>query len=165
MQVTIRRATSEDAASISAIWEVVCAERVYTAVNRPFTPQQERDYIASLSDREGVFLAEVENRVVGFQSLDLWAKYTDSFDHVGVMGTIILPAWRRQGIGHRLAEHVLDFARASGYEKIVVYVRAGNVGARAFYRSLGFVPKGVLARQVKIDGQYEDEVFLELFLA
>jgi ribosomal protein S18 acetylase RimI-like enzyme len=165
MQVIIRRATSEDAASISAIWEVVCAERVYTAVNRPFTPQQERDYIASLSGREGVFLAGVENRAVGFQSLDLWAKYTDSFDHVGVMGTIILPAWRRQGIGHRLAEHVLDFARASGYEKIVVYVRAGNVGAQAFYRSLGFVPKGVLARQVKIDGQYEDEVFLELFLA
>jgi ribosomal protein S18 acetylase RimI-like enzyme len=165
MQVTIRRAASEDAASISAIWEVVCAERVYTAVNRPFTPQQERDYIASLSGREGVFLAEVDNRVVGFQSLDLWAKYTDSFDHVGVMGTIILPAWRRQGIGHRLAEHVLDFARASGYEKIVVYVRVGNAGAQAFYRSLGFVPKGVLARQVKIEGQYEDEVFMELFLA
>ena len=165
MQVTIRRATSEDAASISAVWEIVCAERVYTAVNRPFTPQQERDYIASLSGREGVFLAEVDNRVVGFQSLDLWAKYTDSFDHVGVMGTIILPAWRRQGIGHRLAEHVLDFACANGYEKIVVYVRAGNAGAQAFYRSLGFVPKGVLARQVKIDGQYEDEVFMELFLA
>ncbi len=164
MQVNIRRATSEDAASISAVWEIVCAERVYTAVNRPFTPQQERDYIASLSGREGVFLAEVDDRVVGFQSLDLWAKYTDSFDHVGVMGTIILPGWRRRGIGRRLAEHVLDFARDSGYEKIVVYVRAGNVGAQAFYRSLGFVPKGVLARQVKIDGQYEDEVFLELFL-
>jgi ribosomal protein S18 acetylase RimI-like enzyme len=165
MQVTIRRATPEDAEFISAIWEVVCAERVYTAVNHPFTPQQERDYIASLSGREGVFLAKVDNRVVGFQSLDLWAKYTDSFDHVGVMGTIILPAWRRQGIGYRLAGHVLDFARANGYEKIVVYVRAGNAGAQAFYRSLGFVPKGVLARQVKIDGQYEDEVFMELFLA
>ena len=165
MQVTIRRATSEDAESISAIWDVVCAERVYTAVNRPFTPQQERDYVASLSGREGVFLAKVDNRVVGFQSLDLWAKYTDSFDHVGVIGTIILPAWRRQGIGYRLAGHVVDFARANGYEKIVVYVRAGNAGAQAFYRSLGFVPKGVLARQVKIDGQYEDEVFMELFLA
>jgi L-amino acid N-acyltransferase YncA len=164
MQVTIRRATPEDAESISAIWEIVCAERVYTAVNHPFTPQQERDYIASLSGREGVFLAEVDGRVVGFQSLDLWARYTDSFDHVGVMGTIILPKWRRRGIGRCLAKHVLDFARANGYEKIVVYVRAGNAGAQAFYRGLGFVPKGVLARQVKIDGQYEDEVFMEFFL-
>ena len=164
MQITISRATPGDARAISAVWEIVCAERVYTAVNRPFTPQQEQDYIASLSDREGIFLAEVDGRAVGFQSLDLWAKYTDSFDHVGVMGTIILPEWRRKGVGRRLAEHTLDFARANGYEKIVIYVRAGNAGARAFYRGLGFVPKGVLARQVKMDGRYEDEVFMELFL-
>ena len=91
MQITIRRTTLDDAEAISAVWEVVCAERIYTAVNRPFTPQQERDYIVSLSDREGIFLAEVDGRVVGFQSLDLWAKYTDSFDHVGVLGTILLP--------------------------------------------------------------------------
>jgi ribosomal protein S18 acetylase RimI-like enzyme len=164
MQIIIRRATSDDAKAISAVWEVVCAERVYTAVNRPFTPQQERDYIASLSDREGIFLAEVDGRVVGFQSLDLWAKYTDSFEHVGVLGTIILPEWRRKEVGRRLAEHTLGFARANGYEKIVIYVRAGNTGARAFYRSLGFVHRGILARQVKIDGRYEDEVFMELFL-
>ena len=164
MQATIRRATADDAEAISAVWEVVCAERVYTAVNRPFTPQQERDYVASLSDREGIFLAEVDGHTVGFQSLDLWARYTDAFDHVGVMGTIILPEWRRKGIGRYLAENMLDFARANGYEKIVIYVRAGNMGAQVFYRSLGFVPKGVLARQVKIDGQYEDEVFMELSL-
>jgi ribosomal protein S18 acetylase RimI-like enzyme len=164
MQVAIRRATPDDAEAISAVWETVCAERIYTAVNRPFTPQQERDFIASLSDREGTFVAEVNDHVVGFQSLDLWAKYTDSFDHVGVMGSIISPQWRRKGIGQRLAEHTLDFARANGYEKIVIYVRAGNTGAQAFYRNLGFVQKGVLARQVKIDDQYEDEVFMELFL-
>ena len=163
MQTTIHRATPDDAEAISAIWDVICAERFYTAVNRPFTPEQERDYILSLSDREGIFLAEVDGCLVGFQSLDLWARYTDSFDHVGVMGTFVLPEWRGKGIGRRLAEHTLDFARANGYEKIVIYVRGQNVGAQAFYRSLGFVPKGTLERQVKIDGRYEDEVFMELF--
>jgi ribosomal protein S18 acetylase RimI-like enzyme len=164
MQITVRRATIDDAEAISSIWEVVCAERIYTAVNRAFTPQQERDYITSLSERESMFLVDVDGRVVGFQALDLWAKYTDSFDHVGVLGTIILPEWRGKGIGQRLAAHAFEFARANGYEKLVIYVRAGNTGAQAFYRGLGFVPKGTLARQVKIDGQYEDEVFMELFL-
>ncbi|MEE8389181.1 MAG: GNAT family N-acetyltransferase, partial [Anaerolineae bacterium] len=130
MQVTIRRATPDDAQAISAIWQVICAERTYTAVNRPFTPQQEREYIASLSDREGIFLAEVEGRVAGFQPLDLWAKYTDSFDHVGALGTFVLPEWRRKGIAHRLAEHTLDLARTNGYEKVVIYVRAGNATAQ-----------------------------------
>jgi len=53
---------------------------------------------------------------------------------------------------------------ANGYEKIVIYVRGGNMRGQDFYRSLGFAPQGVLARQVKIDGRYEDEVFMELFL-
>jgi len=164
MPISIRRATTDDAEDISAIWEVICAERVYTAVSRPFTPQQERAYIASLSGREGIFVAEVDDRVIGFQTLDLWGKYTDSFDHVGVMGTFILPGWRRKGVGRGLTERTFDFARANSYEKIVIYVRVSNAGAQAFYRSLGFVPKGVLERQVRIDGQYEDEVFMELFL-
>jgi Predicted acetyltransferase len=150
--------------AISAIWEVICAERKYTAVNRPFTPDQERDYLASLSPREAVFLAEIEGQVVGFQSLDRWAKYTDSFDHVGTMGTFVRPEWRRLGVGRRMALRTLDFARASGYEKIVVYVRGSNVGAQEFYRSLGFIPRGTLLRQLKIDGEYDDEVFMELFL-
>ena len=164
MHLNVRRASPEDASSISAIWEIICAERVFTAVSQPFSPQQEREYILSLSEREGIFVAEADGNIVGFQSLDLWAKYSDSFDHVGVMGSFVLPNWRRKGIGELLANHTLDFARANHYEKIVIYVRAGNAGAQAFYRSLGFEQKGVLSRQVKIDGVYEDEVFMEMFL-
>lgn len=160
----IRRATPDDAEAIAAIWEVICAERVHTAIHHPFTAEQERAYIASLSDREGIFVAEVEGRIVGFQSLEQWVRYTDSFDHVGTLGTFILPEWRGRGIAHLLAQHTLEFARAHGYEKLVIFVRAGNRRAQAFYRSLGFVPCGVLTRQVKIDGQYEDEIFMEMFL-
>ena len=47
---------------------------------------------------------------------------------------------------------------------MVIYVRAGNIHAQAFYHGLGFITKGVLTKQVKIDGQYKDEVFMELFL-
>ncbi|HHS98126.1 MAG TPA: GNAT family N-acetyltransferase [Chloroflexi bacterium] len=164
MEIHIHRATPDDAGAISAIWEVICAERVHSAVNRPFTPEQVRQYLTSLSDREGVFVAEAGDEIVGFQSLDRWAQYTDSFDHVATVGTFVLPDWRGKGIGRRLAQHTFAFARAHGYEKLVVYVRASNARAQAFYQSLGFVPKGVLSRQVKIDGQYDDEVFMELFL-
>ena len=164
MEIHIHRATPDDAEAISAIWEVICAERVHSAVNRPFTPEQVRQYLTSLSDREGVFVAEAGDEIVGFQSLDRWAQYTDSFDHVATVGTFVLPDWRGKGIGRRLAQHTFAFARAHGYEKLVVYVRASNARAQAFYQSLGFVPKGVLSRQVKIDGQYDDEVFMELFL-
>jgi len=164
MQLSIRKATPNDATQISKIWEVICAERTYTAVNLPFSPEQEKQYISSLSNRETIFLAEKQDQIIGFQSLDLWAKYTDSFDHVGVMGTFILPEWRQKGIGTQLALETFKFARRNNYEKIIIYIRALNAGALTFYKNLGFIKKGILSRQVKLDNQYEDEIFLELFL-
>ncbi len=164
MQLNIKKATNDNAESISTIWEIVCAERIYTAVKRPFSTQQVQEYLSSLSSREGTFVAKMDDQVVGFQSIDLWAKYTDSFDHVGVLGTFILPEWRGKGISRRLAAHTFEFAREHQYEKLIIYVRASNATAQAFYKSLGFKQKGVLSRQVKIDGKYDDEIFMELFL-
>ncbi len=163
-QICIRKALPEDAEEISDIWIVICAEREYSAVNRPFTPKQEREYLISLSDHEGIFVAEFEDQIVGFQSLDRWAKYSDSFDHVGVIGTFVLPMWRRKKIGNQLTQYSFNFARKHNYEKIVIYIRASNSGAINFYSILGFVQKGILARQVKIDNQYDDEIFMEFFL-
>ena len=52
LKVKIRKATQDDAETISNIWEVVCAERIYTAVSTPFTAKQESEYISSLSERK-----------------------------------------------------------------------------------------------------------------
>ena len=164
LEVKIRKATPDDAGSISHIWEVVCAERIYTAVSTPFTAKQESEYISSLSEKEGIFVAEFNNKIVGFLSLDLWSKVIDSFKHVGTIGTFILPEWRRKGISYILASHTFDFAKANDYIKIVVYVRKGNEQAIKFYQSLGFLIKGELERQVLIDNVYENEVFMEKFL-
>ncbi|MDY7042321.1 MAG: GNAT family N-acetyltransferase, partial [Chloroflexota bacterium] len=66
--------------------------------------------------------------------------------------------------GQKLAEASLAFAREKGFEKVVIYVRSDNDAAQAFYHGLGFEPRGTLTRQVKIGGQYADEIFMELFL-
>lgn len=164
MEILIRKAEVEDAKEISAIWTVICAERVFSAISKPFSLEQEREYISSLSEREGIFVAVVDNKIVGFQSLDKWAKYSNTFDHVGVIGTFILPNWRSKTIGKQLTQYLFKYAKKYDYEKLVIYVRASNSGALTFYKNLGFIQKGVLTRQVKIDDQYDDEIFMEFFL-
>jgi ribosomal protein S18 acetylase RimI-like enzyme len=164
MEILIRKATITDAKTISRIWEIICSEKIYSAVNKPFTIEQEREYIKSLSNREGVFLAYNENQVIGFQTLDEWSKVTDSFSHVGTIGTFIKPEFRGKGIGKKLAEFVFQFAKEKGYEKFIIYVRSTNTGAQNFYRKLGFTTRGILTNQVKINGDYDDEIFMELFL-
>lgn len=71
MEAKIRKATIADAERISYIWEVICAGRIYSAVSIPFTNQQEKEYIASLSEREAIFVVEMYEEIIGFQSLDL----------------------------------------------------------------------------------------------
>ncbi len=162
--VSIRRAMVEDAASLVAILQAIVAERDYSAIDRAFTPEEERDYIRSLAPRESIFVAEADGQVVGFQSMDLWARSIPSMDHAGELGTFILREWRGRGIGHQLAAQTFAFARANGYEKLVIFVRAKNTGAQGFYSSLGFVPCGRLTRHVKIAGEYDDEIMMEVFL-
>ena len=120
MQIYIRKAIIEDAEAISNIWHVICEERIHTAVNKPFNPQQVKDYISSFTPREGIFLAVVDDAIIGFQSLDMWAKYTDSFDHVATIGTFVLPEWRNQKVGYELAESTFEFARRNKFEKLMI---------------------------------------------
>jgi ribosomal protein S18 acetylase RimI-like enzyme len=68
------------------------------------------------------------------------------------------------GIGQALAQATLAFARQQGFEKLVICVRATNHTAQGFYRRLGFIPIGVLTRQVELDGQHDDEIVMEMFL-
>jgi hypothetical protein len=49
-------------------------------------------------------------------------------------------------------------------KKPVVQFRGTNAHAQSFYRRLGFAECGRLSRQVMIDGRYDDEILMELFL-
>ncbi|GGS56472.1 hypothetical protein GCM10010156_13820 [Planobispora rosea] len=48
--------------------------------------------------------------------------------------------WRGRGVGERLADRFLDWAREKGANRAVVSAYAANSGAIRFYRARGFVP-------------------------
>lgn len=112
-----------------------------------WSEEQQRRYIESLSAREAIHVADEDGRVIGFQSLDLWSPIRDSMAHVGQVGTFLLPEARRRGVGRGLWSTTREFAVAAGYRKIVIYVRASNVAAQAFYRGLGFTECGRCGRR------------------
>jgi len=163
--IAIRQATPADASAITVIFHTVAAERVYSAIDAPWTVEQEQNYIASLSPREAVYVAIAESgEIVGFQTLDLWAPTLASMAHVAQLGTFLLPEWRRSGIGQALFRATAQFARDAGYAKMVIQVRAMNEPAQAFYRKLGFRECGRFTRQVRTGGIEDDGILMELFL-
>lgn len=161
----VRRASPDDAGGIAAVLDTVTRERVYSAVERAWSADEQQRYLASLSPREAFHVAIDETGdVVGYQSLDLYSTILPSMAHVGALGTFLLPAWRRHGVGQALFDATRQFAALAGYRKFVIQVRASNLAAQAFYRQLGFVECGRLRAQVIVDGSEDDEVLLEFFL-
>lgn len=150
----------------SCILNPIIEARVYTAFDTPFTIESERKYISNFPER-GVFnvaISHRDQRIVGFQSMEPFATDTHAFDHVGVLGTYVDLACRRQGISRTLFEATFDAARHKGYEKIFTFLRADNLGALETYFKQDFHIVGTAQRQAKVNGRYVDEIIIERFL-
>jgi L-amino acid N-acyltransferase YncA len=166
VEITIREARPDDAAAIVAIFNPIIAAGRYTVFDQPFTVEAERDYILNFPAR-GVFHVAVHvptQRLVGFQSLELFATFTHAFDHVGVIGTYVDLSCHRQGIATRLFAATFVAAKLKGYEKLFTYVRGDNPAALATYLRQGFQIVGTARRQARLSDRYIDEIIIEKFL-
>src|ERR1041385_3928945 len=68
---SIRRASSGDSAAIVDVLRSVVAERVHSAIDEPWTVDQQCRYLESLSGREVCLVADSgSDGIVGYQSLD-----------------------------------------------------------------------------------------------
>ena len=164
--IEIRDVRVEDAEEILAILNPIIEARCYTALDTPFTIEVEREFIRTFP-ANGIFLVAIDsesNRIVGFQNVSPFEKFTHAFDHVGVIGTYVDLARRRQGIASRLFDATFDAARRKGCEKLFSYVRADNEAALHTYLGQGFRIVGTAERHAKIDGRYIDEIVIEKLL-
>jgi GNAT superfamily N-acetyltransferase len=67
---------------------------------------------------------------------------TDEEDHANLYGMWVDPTCRGVGIGARLVEGVLTWARSWGARSVILGVTEINDGATGFYEHLGFVDTG-----------------------
>ena len=161
-----RQVRLDDAEAIVRILNPIIEAGVFTVFDTPFTVEAEREYLASFP-ASGVFqvaVRESDGVLVGFQSMEPFAGYTRAFDHVGVLGTYVAAASRRQGVATRLFEATFAAALVKGYEKIFTYVRADNAAALSTYLRQGFRVVGTAERHAKVGGRYIDEIVIEKML-
>lgn len=163
MNIEIRKGALEDAGQISEVINSVVEEGRLTSLKK-HTAEEERAFMESLGEREAIFIALVDGKVVGIQSLTVFAEWSESMSHVGNVLTLVLEDYRGEGVGRELAEKTLQFAREKGYKKISTYIIADNRIAVEYYKSLGFEVIGRWKDQVKIGQEFHDDLIVELFL-
>jgi GNAT superfamily N-acetyltransferase len=54
----------------------------------------------------------------------------------------VAPEWQRRGIGRRLLQTAIAWARSEGYERMLLETTAEQAAAIALYRAAGFLPVG-----------------------
>lgn len=86
--------------------------------------------------RERCWIAEIDGQVVG--SVFLVRKSSGT---AKLRLLILHPSARGQGLGARLVEECIRFARAAGYRKLVLWTQSHLDAARAIYRNKGFLKK------------------------
>lgn len=163
--LTVRRATADDAAGVVAVLNAVIEGGSHSLLDTPFSVDEERAFIESLTARAFLHVAEDDGEIAGFQTVESWSAFTThECDHVATMGTWVEEGRRRNGIGRRLAAASFAAARELGYEKVFTDVRADNAVSLAFHLSLGFTVVGAARRQARHAGRDIDVVFIERFL-
>lgn len=129
----IRRATTDDAADISAVIAEVVKDPAPVALRSEMSEETVARWIERLGDQGGLFVAEVDGKVVGFSALDFNTEEPDT----ATLGVWLLAAYRKRGIGTLLAERALAHARDQGYKRIRGRLPQNNEVALSFLSSIG----------------------------
>jgi len=134
--ITLQLADREDAAVLAAM----SRDLIEAGLEWRYRTQSLRQLI---SHAETVTLvARHGDTVAGFGIM----KYGDEHAHLVLLA--VRPDIRRRGIARRLVEWLVMSAATAGVATIHVELRAGNAGAYALYRALGF------AETLRVPGYY-----------
>jgi RimJ/RimL family protein N-acetyltransferase len=149
-------------AGIITLFTAVAEERDSIGTEPGFDVAKRQSSILKSIDEAAncVLVAAAEDVVVG--NLGIQAQHHQSAGSIGMM---VAREHRGQGIGGRLLDNSLHWARESGLHKVDLVVWPHNTAAIALYRSRGFIIEGRLRRHYRrANGELWDAVTMDLVL-
>jgi RimJ/RimL family protein N-acetyltransferase len=167
--IEIRHATPDDAQTLLSYVQEITSEPGLYLLTGPgefkMTVDEERDFIQKICDKENsaIFLAVVGERIVG--EIDLRGGRFRADRHSAMLGISVHQGWRGMGVGSRLMETALDWAREeSPLQRIELHVIIENEPAIHLYRKFGFEVEGQRRRLIYREGRYLDDLIMAVWL-
>lgn len=146
----IRRAEPQDEAVIAALME-----QLETAGHSVVAPELKARFLQMLlMNHCALWVAEMDDRVVGLVSASLRPTLYHSGPSVLIDELIVDARVRRQGVGQALVEAVVAWAVAQGASEVEVSTEKENRAAQAFYRQCGFASEALLL-ELELDEQLQ----------
>lgn len=155
MSITIEKAVKTDAAALLEFLKQVGAETenlTFGAEGLSLTVEAEASYITNvLNSKDNIQLVAKDNgKIIGDASLERMPR---RMGHRGELGISVLKEYWNKGVGSRLMEAVISFAKENDYDLIDLEVRSDNVQAIHLYEKYGFKKWGTHPSFFKIENK------------
>ena len=115
-----------------------------------------------LSNKRQIFLVgKLNGKVIGFLGI---CRKSKRMKHVGVVGITVHPDYWNRGFGTNLLEAGIEHARKEGLLRLEADTLAKNKAMLRIAEKVGFKLEGIRRRRISMNGRYEDEAMLGMFL-
>ncbi len=98
-------------------------------------------------EERACFMAHKDGVLIGFSGVRQINHETNEW---WLLNAIVHPDYRRQGIGTRMAEMRIEYAKTQGANIIRSDARMDNMPSRLYFRSMGFISEGSWVPEVSL---------------
>lgn len=149
----IRMATHDDLPRLVEIYNQAIELRNATGDLEPFTIAEREGWFASHDPaRAPIHVAELDGRVVGYNTLTNYREGRAAFRHAMETSYFVDAAARRRGVASALLADTMGSCAALGVTMLVCYLLDHNLPSRRFLERHGFALWGTLPGAGRIDG-------------
>lgn len=165
-EIIIRKAIKSDAAGLVTYIDKISSQSDFLTFGPGdfnVSVAQEEAFIEGLSGQNNALMlvAESEGQIIG--NLRFSGGPRPRVAHVGELGVSVLAEYWGHGIGTKLMEELIEWAKASKtIRKINLRVRSDNHSAIHVYKKLGFIEEGLLTRDICVNETFYDAVSMGL---
>jgi L-amino acid N-acyltransferase YncA/protein-tyrosine-phosphatase len=159
----IRESHSNDLAAIREIYNQGIEDRIATLDEVAQTEDTIREWYRAHGDRYSVLVAERDNRVVGWASLNPYS-HRCAYRGVADLSVYVERRARGSGVGSALLQSLERYAKRNEFHKIVLFALAKNEAGQRLYLKMGYRKVGTFAEQGRLDGRFIDVVAMEKIL-
>ena len=139
----IRKARPSDVEEITSIYNEAILTTTATFDTEPKTTEDRMEWFNHHDERHPIFVACVNDRVVGWASLTMWSDRA-AYDDTVETSVYIASEFRGKGIGRQLNSTLVQEGQALKYHTLIARIAEGSVESVRIHEGVGFVHIGTM---------------------
>lgn len=155
MEIEIRKALESDLERITEIYNEALLNTAAHYYAEPKTLDDRRDWLLGHTSKYPVLVALINNKVIGWASLNRWSVY-HAFEDSAESSLYVDTAYQGKGIGSKLMQHLIEETKKGDLKTIIARILDGNPASIKIHERAGFEHTGTLKKIGKKFGRYID---------